>query len=220
MIGEIFPKGKMIKGKRTEFAFFGTRNFKVPGCHHIIKFVAKKRKKQSQIQKVSIDKIQLPPLLHASMFKDKLVDLKKSITLDSSASTGVIPFLGGNKKKILFVVSGKEQKYLDDADLTFLLNLISACKISMQDIAVVNIWDTGWTQKELRNELSARKILSFGVSSTDLDLPFTIPFYQLQTFEEVQFLFCPELKKIEPDPNAKKILWECLRNLFNLGKRK
>ncbi|MEO6188115.1 MAG: hypothetical protein ABIO82_00555 [Ginsengibacter sp.] len=169
---------------------------------------------------MSIDKIQLPPLLHASMFKDKLVDINKSATPRLTDNLGAISFLGGNKKKIVFVVSNKDQKYLGDDELTFLLNLVSACNITMQDIAVVNIWETGWTRKVLQDALSARKFLCFGVSSADLDLPFTIPYYQVQTFEEVQFLFCPELKKIEPDQNAKKILWECLRNLFNLGRRK
>ncbi len=170
---------------------------------------------------MNLNNIQLPASIYQSIFSNKLVDLRDRSAHINSKSKLKIDYLGGNEKNIVFVTNNDQHKFLDDNQLKFLSNLISACNITMADIAVVNMNNNEEVNyAKLFGCLSCRKVLCFGVSSGEIDLPFTIPFYQVQTFEEVQYIFCPALDQLQDNPEEKKLLWESLQKIFKIAGKK
>ena len=88
---------------------------------------------------MSLDNIQLTPILWQNLYKHALIQEKKIQASDPIANANTIPFLGNNKKMITLLVHDEEAIYLSDASLKFLLGILSACKLSMDDIALVNL---------------------------------------------------------------------------------
>ncbi|MEO6639236.1 MAG: hypothetical protein ABIN25_13240 [Ginsengibacter sp.] len=168
---------------------------------------------------MSIDNIQLPAFLKNALFKNKLISPRLSpSTPKTNNEENSIEFLGGNLKNIAFVVNVQESKFVTDSQLNFLSGLVNACHVSLDDIAVVNIAGQKFiSYLDLAKQLSSRKILSFGVAPAELNLPFTIPFYQVQSFQETDYIFCPELNKLQDDTNAKKLLWASLQKTFKIN---
>lgn len=167
---------------------------------------------------MSIDNIQLPAFLQKEFFKNKLVSkISKAANNLSSEEKVFVDFLGGNSKNIAFIVNNAENKFLNDDQLTFILNLVKACNISLDDIAVVNFAHHNTINYiTLKNQLSCNKVLSFGVAPADLDLPFAIPFFQMQNFQETDYIFCPSIDEVHKDTNAKKKLWASLQKIFKI----
>lgn len=167
---------------------------------------------------MSIDNIQLPVSLYQSLFKKNLVDLqKKSISEKNHKKEAGIDFLGGNEKKIAFVINNEQNSFLNDNELKFLSGLIDACNITMGDIAIVNFaHNKDINYNDLLSRLASHKVLCFGVSAADIDLPFTIPYFQIQLFHEIQFIFCPGLEELQEDTNSKKQLWASLQKIFKI----
>ncbi len=169
---------------------------------------------------MSIDNIRIPASLYPSLFKKNLVNLRTDHRDGASDKKELkIDFLGGNEKKIAFIVNNEYQKFLGDKELKFLSGLITACNITMADIAVVNFAQNKYvTYNDLSVQLASQKVLCFGINAANLDLPFTIPYFQVQVFQEVKYIFCPGLEELQKDNNSKKQLWASLQKNFNISK--
>ncbi len=169
---------------------------------------------------MSIDNIHLPVSFYPSIFKKHLVDIqKKSGGKEKAKADGEIEFLGGNEKNITFIVRNKENKFLNDNELKFLSGLITACEITMGDISIVNLsHNKDVNYNVLTSHLRSQKILCFDVSATDIDLPFNIPYFQVQAFQEIQYIFCPGLEQLQNDVDSKKQLWASLQKIFKIRK--
>ena len=57
-------------------------------------------------------------------------------------------------------------------------------------------------------------ILMFGVEPSDIGLPFSIPDFQIQLYNNIQYHTAPSLDKLENDKQMKQLLWENLKKLF------
>ena len=172
---------------------------------------------------MSIDNTPLPAFLLQSLFRNSLVDLKANVTGtkdDVSKEEPGIAFLGGNEKKIIFLFNDKDNKFLADSRVKFLYDLLTACQLSMGDIALVNFNNTRITYRELMVQLRPEKILLFGISAGDLDLPFTIPLFQMQNFQEQVYLICPSIEDLQMNIELKRQLWQSLQKIFNIRKQK
>lgn len=170
---------------------------------------------------MGLDDIQLTGFLRQAFFKKSLVVLKDAAPKSITQHDNKTGFLGGNKKKIIFVVNDTENKYLDDHQMTFLSDLLSACDLTLADIALINLaQNDDINYLALTEELGAKKLLLFGVTPRQLDLPFTIPFFQIQNFNEQSYLVCPSLNQIQQDKIFKKQLWENLQKIFTIKPKK
>lgn len=167
---------------------------------------------------MSLNDLQLPPHLYVSLFKNTLVDLQQEIFLEKPVNDVEIDFLGGNERKIVFIAKDAENKFLGDDQMKFVNDLLSACNLSMADIAFVNLYNKNIKYRDLVSKFSSQKILIFGIIAQELDLPFTIPFFQVQAFHGQTFLICPSLDEIRQDKDLKKQLWLSLKKIFNLQK--
>jgi hypothetical protein len=167
---------------------------------------------------MSLDNIQLPAIVLQDLYKNSLVDLNTATVKATIAKTGSIAFLGNNQKQIAIIADNNTSLYLPDEDLNFLMGILSACKLSMADVALVNIAKTGeFTYTEIAQQLNAETILLFGVSPAQLQLPLQFPHYQIQKYNGQVYHSAPGLQLIAADKAEKTKLWNCLKQIFSIG---
>ena len=168
---------------------------------------------------MSLDNIQLPASVIQDLYKKSLVlsdviQVKKPKTPSETASFNI---LGNNQQKILIVVSDNETLYLPDEQLNFLMGILTACKLTMQDVAILNTEknkDISYTN--LAGTLKAEKVILFGVETSTISLPLQFPSYQIQAYNNQVYLSAPSLTVLQNDKAEKTKLWLCLKQLFSI----
>ncbi|MEO6253320.1 MAG: hypothetical protein ABIO79_08450 [Ferruginibacter sp.] len=166
---------------------------------------------------MSLDNIQLPPTILQTLYGKSLYDLQTESPDAGNAQPGNIVFLGSNQKRIVILVNAAETLYLPDDELNFLLGILTACKLSMADIALVNIsknHDLLYTA--ITEQLKAEKIFLFGLNAEALKLPLQFPQYQIQKFNNQVYLSSAALTDLQKDKEEKMKLWTCLKTIFSL----
>jgi hypothetical protein len=163
---------------------------------------------------MSLDNVQLPPLIIQQLYEKTLIG--KAETFEQpNISSGVLNFLGGNASNIILLVKNEEVTYLTDTQLKFLTGILNACKLNLNNIAALNIHQNKrLTYKKLSTDLNAKVVLLFGVTSQEIDLPFTIPEFQIQSFNNQKYICTPGLDILEKDVELKKKLWTSLKQIF------
>jgi len=169
-------------------------------------------------------KIKLPDFLLADLYHDKLVELPKDApskkNIEKAMATPQQWFLGENKKKVVIVVKDEESVYLRDQWLQFLSNILGACKLNLGDAAIVNYTRTSYGYEELLNKLTPQYLLLFDITANEIQLPFTVPHYQVQSYNHCSILLAPALEKMlgnEPASMLEKSkLWLSLKKMFNV----
>ncbi|MEO6327916.1 MAG: hypothetical protein ABIO55_03250 [Ginsengibacter sp.] len=158
--------------------------------------------------------IPLPPVVLANLYKHSLVEnTKKKIVHQHND----INFLGGNNRHILFLVSNSGSTYLSDSELIFLSEILTACKLSLNDIAIVNLDKSDPSnQKSIPDTLKAGIVILSGIELSILQLPFNIPLFQVQQYKEKKYVTIPSLYTIQNDTALKRKLWEVLKILFSV----
>lgn len=125
--------------------------------------------------------------------------------------------LGNNQQQILILVQHPEAVFVTDEEMKFLTGVLTACKLSMADVALVNLHHSpGSSYKELTGFFKSRIVLLFDIAPDSLGLPLRFPHYQLQAFAGNTFLYAPSLSYLEKDKVEKSKLWVSLKRLFNL----
>jgi len=128
-----------------------------------------------------------------------------------------IKFLGKNEKNILILVSKADVPVIEEGELSFLSSVLTACKLSLADVAIVNLKNVPEAAYRLfHDQLQSKTILLFDVDTQTVDLPFNFPHFQVQQFEQATYLSAPALFAIEKEKALKTQLWNCLKNIFRL----
>ena len=162
---------------------------------------------------MSLDNIQLPPIVLQNLYRNALIDLKTG-----NAASATLTYLGNNQKRVAIIVDEHEAIYLPDEELNFLLGILTACKLSMADIALLNYHkNPAITYKDIAEQLHAEKIFLFGTTPAILELPLQFPHYQVQQYNDQVYLSSPNLKKLRDDKAEKTKLWNCLKQVFSIG---
>jgi DNA polymerase III psi subunit len=186
---------------------------------------------------MSIDTIQLPGHLCQIMYRNSLIEASKSVekkahklqpeiikndiiepeSIKEIPAKTITNSLGENKGNILFLVNNDQNKFLADDEMKLLSDLLTACKISMADIALVNYHQhSELNYQELSHQFQPKKILIFGVTASELELPFAIPFFQIQKFQEQLYMVSPSLSDFLNNKELKMLLWNSLKKIFLL----
>jgi len=174
---------------------------------------------------MNLNQIQLPASVIADLYRNSLVAIDADFPVEAPVvslkkperSSNKWKYLGENRKNILLVVNYNNTVYLPDEELSFLTNILGACKLSLADVAIVNKNNYEEVNyKELIAQFSSRIIFLFDVDPVSFGLPVTFPHFQLQPFANATFLFTPSLFDCNSDPLLKSKLWVCLRRLFNI----
>ncbi len=164
---------------------------------------------------MSLDNIQLSTFLVTDLYKKTLVQLD---VVQSSTPTKVqssISFLGKNERKTLIVVDEENTAYLNDEDLGLLLSILSACKLTMADVAIVNASkNKNITYSALMEVFSPTLVLLFGIQPVQLDFPLQFPNYQLQRYNHQTYISSPAISALAANKEMKKQLWTSLQQYF------
>ena len=177
---------------------------------------------------MNLSDIILPSSVIQELYKKNLVEA----ALPSSADQPMTPVytsIPANKNSaenhsgaskpvnVLVIVNDNEATGIPEEELTLLTNMLSACKLALDDIQIINLdQPPRLTYKELVPKLNKGAILLFGTPPSSLELPVDFPFFQVQTFNGCTFLYSPSLREIKNDKSLKTKLWTCLRKIFNL----
>ena len=164
---------------------------------------------------MSLNNIQLSPQQLADWYSQVLIETTATAVPEPEAPEYYA--LGGNAKKVLIVVSEEKEPFLPDSELTFLTSILTACKLNLADIALVNFEKMEQKDyKALVQYFNSRVVLLFNVSPLQFGLPINFPHFQIQEFNKCTYLFAPELRLVESDKQLKKELWTSLKNIFGL----
>ena len=164
---------------------------------------------------MSLDNIQLPAFLIQELYKNSLVKFESPGPVQKIEVKSSINILGNNRSKVIIVVENNEAAFLPDNQLNFLLGILSACKLTMEDVAIINIYiNKAITYKAILLELKAEKIILFGVKPAQLNLPVEFPSYQIQQYNNQTYVTAAMLADIESDKTEKTKLWNCLKQIF------
>ncbi len=175
----------------------------------------------------------LPPFVIASLYKDELVlidDQKSSNANKPKKSEAVvtapqeiqkpISFLGDNQKKITILLQDTTAVHLADESLQFLTAILAACKLNMGDVAIVNTVHQPVQYTQIKTELKPSTIILFDISTASIALPFEVPHYQVQQYDNCTLLFSAPLQSMLVKTDAAKLekgkLWNALKKTFNI----
>jgi hypothetical protein len=170
---------------------------------------------------MSLNQVKLTSELLAQLYQSVLVEMSgiastKSYELEQPTA-GKIKSLGGHKKKICIVVKEPDAVFLKDEQLAYLTRILMACKLTLEDVAIINIQDFAQPHyQQLQLEYPSSTCLVFGLSPQILQLPVDFPFFQLQKIENCTYLFAPALDLLEPQKTDREKLWQSLRKQFNV----
>ncbi|MEX1203196.1 MAG: hypothetical protein WEA59_08130 [Ferruginibacter sp.] len=164
---------------------------------------------------MSLDNIQLSTFLLKDLYKKTLVQLEALQPTTPQKEQSSISFLGKNERKILIVVDEENTTYLSDEDLGLLLSILSACKLTMADVALVNAHkNNNITYNALMEVFTPTLVLLFGIQPVQLDFPLQFPNYQLQRYNNQTYISSPSIKVLTAKKEMKKQLWISLQQYF------
>lgn len=175
----------------------------------------------------------LPPSLLLTLYKDSLVipgttehSKGKNISNEvpiapaekiTSADT-TIRFLGENKKRIAVLVHTVNYPYLSDNSLELLTKMLGACGLNMEDIALVNEYNTKQDWHVIQEQLKPNVAIFFGSKVWQMQLPFAMPHYQVQPHGATVYLTAPHLDNLDGNSDTvkseKQKLWLALQKIF------
>lgn len=165
---------------------------------------------------MSLENIRLSPLSVQNLYQHNLVLIQKN-KKPSKAAVHSIKYLGSNEKNITILIHNEEAAFLGDTELDFLSKILSACKLTLADVAIVNLHkEKGLDHEKISMALTPGKILLFGIEPTTIKLPFQIPHFQVQKYNDQVYITAPSLGILESDKELKKQLWICFQQIFSI----
>jgi len=166
---------------------------------------------------MSLNNIQLPQIVLQELFKNSLIDLKSEQKQEQKKSSKGFATLGNNKRRILIIVESEGTLFLPDDQLNFLIGILAACNLTMDDVAILNIKkNESVTYKTVANELKSEKVFLFGVVPDEIKLPIDFPNYQIQQYNNQVYLTAPTLSQFQDNKVEKMKLWNCLKQIFSI----
>ncbi|MET0393882.1 MAG: hypothetical protein ABW019_12110 [Chitinophagaceae bacterium] len=166
----------------------------------------------------------------ATLYRSVLVDTG---TAEPAAATAPIPvqadapapaetaapawkYLGHNRKNILIVVEHTDVLHLPDEDLGLLTNILTACRLDLGDVAIINRNNHRQSvYGDYLDYFGSRNVLLFGMDPAGFGLPVDFPAFQVQSLAGCTFLHAPALSQCH-DKVVKTQLWTSLKRIFNL----
>lgn len=176
---------------------------------------------------MSLQTIILDNALMSSLFENiDLIDTKKATPKVTRIAEKIIAnpaqpikYLGHNKRSICIVVNYPQTPFLPDHELTFLVTILQACKLTLEDVAIVNYsGNNSLTGDSLKNDMAPAQLIVFGEGlPATLGLP-VINDFSITEVDGLQLLSAPELEALNKTTENGKILktrlWICLKQLF------
>lgn len=177
---------------------------------------------------MSLNDLHLSSSLITALYPSSLIctDIEDSVPVSKKTgteqiagidNTGSWKSLGNNQKNILIVVNYSGIVHLPDEELNFLTGMLTACKLSLADVAIINTNNYEKVDyKDILTQFKSKIVFLFGVAPGDFGLPVNFPFFQVQSVSNCTFLFTPALEQRQHDVLLKSRLWISLRTIFSI----
>jgi hypothetical protein len=176
---------------------------------------------------MSLQSIILDNALVSSLYENiDLIDEKKLVSTIANPTEKIIAnpvqpikYLGHNKRGICIVVNYRETPFLPDQELTFLVTILQACKLTLEDVAIINYsGNNNLSGDSIKNEMTPAQLIVFGEAlPAMLGLP-DISDFLITAINGFQLLLAPELEALNNTTESGKLLksklWICLKQLF------
>jgi hypothetical protein len=177
---------------------------------------------------------QLPDIVIAGLYKNSLVLIedttapvnRQQVTnkKEKQAPAAITPskkwFFGDNNNHITIVINDASALYINDTWLATLGKLLTACKLNIGAVAIVNMHQNPVNFSQIKEQLAPQKVFLFSVSAKDLQLPFVIPDYQVYNHAGCTFMAAQANTLSEATDDAtkaeKRKLWDKLKIIFNI----
>ncbi len=124
--------------------------------------------------------------------------------------------LGQNARNILILVNNPGITFLPDEELAFLTQMLQACKLSLGDVALLNLAQHAQGYQQILQQFNSKTVFLFGVSPGEWELPINFPAFQVQQFDGRKFLHSPGLGQMMNDKLLKTKLWASLKAILGL----
>ena len=166
---------------------------------------------------------QLPGFVLAELYGKSLViteDKEQSKSIQNKKQKQEKKYLGDYKKKIAVIINDAENIFLDDESLNFLSRILAPCKLNLADIALINFDKQQTNFSQLKKEMQPEFLLLFDVTALEIELPFIMPDYKVQNYDNCSILIAPSLQQLNKNSEEAKAektkLWKSLQTMFNL----
>ena len=177
---------------------------------------------------MGINHLRLSSELIAALYPESLVAGNEPISAKENVmtpklvadKTPVYPFLGENNRSICFLANYPAEDFLPAEQLGFLNKMLAACKLNLNDIALLNIAHVAFDLAELRVQLQPRIIFLWGITPKSVGLKPSLPDFTISTFDGISIIpvLSPDLMSGNhmEGTELKQRLWSCLKKLFTL----
>lgn len=157
----------------------------------------------------------------AELYRYSLIESNESgpVVTEPNSDEKSIAYIGDNRKKITLLVETTTPE-IPSPDFQFLNNLLKACKLSLEDVAIISCSKERPSIKQVKQQLEPREVLLFGINPVSIAVPINFPTFKIQEYDGINYLYAPALGDINRDSEDGKLLksklWVCLKQLFQL----
>jgi DNA polymerase III psi subunit len=107
------------------------------------------------------------------------------------------------------------QRELPPTQFALLEAILTACKLNAAQVMIYSKNDIhNVSLQTIIEKHHPQKIILFGVDPAAMGLPIHFPVFQIQAYQQVQYLHAPSLNELEIDKQMKIQLWQKLKQLF------
>lgn len=149
-----------------------------------------------------------------------VIEEKNEITAIESAPIAPIKFLGEHQKKILVLVQDSNAVHLNEKDFDLLTSILNACKLTIADIALINLANKNYSLHQILVQVPSDIVLIFDINPTQLKIKLPTKTYSPILLGETQLLFSNNLSNMQGIDQDSKIektkLWTALKLIFKL----
>lgn len=177
---------------------------------------------------MGINQLRLSAELIAALYPESLVlpDNGEQVRIpgdprrDTLLKNTDYPYLGKSLRPICFLVSYPEDEFIPPVQLAFLQKILSACKCSLDDIALINTSRTPVDLEALKHQLNPEIVFLWGDRPVVTGIHQNFPDMIISSWQNMTILpvlnanlMCRDSpESVEP----KRKLWISLKKLFNL----
>ena len=178
---------------------------------------------------MSLQNVVLPEAVIAELYKNVAIIVGSNNLLNQSSGAiesreETIKFLGNNVKNITIIVKYPTDVFLPERHVDFLTRMLTACKLNLGDVAIVNLGHKFNEISSIKKQLEPNQIILFGVDPFELKLPMNFPHFKIQGYADSAYLTVPSLDLLNADSDEGKLLktklWVCLKSLFEVDAAK
>ena len=132
---------------------------------------------------------------------------------ENNNSAPEFKFLGKNKRNILILVNDAHHEVSTEAGRDLLRKIVKSVNLTADDFALLNYAKYKNADfAQLDAFFSCSVVFAFGVSASQLGLS-AHPENTIVKEAAARLVFTAALPELNDDPNGKKALWGCLKNL-------